>query len=139
VGGAQVRRTKRAIGSAKRDGSAKRRDSAKRHDSARRELSFTERVEREIRRIPRGTTRSYGEIALRAGKPGAPRAVVAALRVITDVPWWRVARKDGSFAPQVAYDQEQLLRQEGWKPQPKASPKSHGKRDAKSARKRARR
>jgi alkylated DNA nucleotide flippase Atl1 len=127
VGGAQVRRTKRAV-SSKRDVS-----------SAKRELSFTERVEREIRRIPRGTTRSYGEIALRAGKPGAPRAVVAALRVITDVPWWRVARKDGSFAPQVAYDQEQLLRQEGWKPQPKASPKSHGKRDAKSARKRARR
>jgi O-6-methylguanine DNA methyltransferase len=77
---------------------------------------FQKKVARAIRRIPRGTTRSYGEIAFRAGKPGAPRAVVAALRALLDVPWWRVARKDGSFAPQVAREQEQLLRQEGWKP-----------------------
>jgi alkylated DNA nucleotide flippase Atl1 len=81
-------------------------------------------VAREIRRIPRGTTRSYGEIAFRAGRPGAPRAVVAALRAIDDVPWWRVARKDGSFAPQVAHEQEQLLRQEGWKPPPPKRRKS---------------
>lgn len=87
------------------------------------ELSFTKRVEQEIRRIPRGTTRSYGEIAFRAGKPGAPRAVVAALRVLLDVPWWRVARKGGTFAPQVAREQEQLLRQEGWKP-PKKRPRN---------------
>ena len=85
--------------------------------------SFTKRVEQEIRRIPRGTTRSYGEIAFRAGKPRAPRAVVAALRVIVDVPWWRVARKDGTFAPQVAREQEQLLRQEGWRPPRKTAPR----------------
>jgi methylated-DNA-protein-cysteine methyltransferase-like protein len=84
---------------------------------------FLKRVEREIRRIPRGTTRSYGEIAIRAGKPGAPRAVVAALRVIDDVPWWRVARKGGTFAPQVAFYQEQMLRQEGWKPPKPKKPK----------------
>ena len=113
--------------------------SAKRAASAKPASSFTRRVEQEIRRIPRGTTRSYGEIAFRAGKPGAPRAVVAAMRVITDAPWWRVARKDGSLAPQVAHDQEQLLRQEGWKPQPKASAKSRGKHDAKSRQKPARR
>ena len=76
---------------------------------------FQKKVQREIRRIPRGTTRSYGEIAIRAGRPGAPRAVVASMRGL-DIPWWRVARKDGTFAPQVAFDQEQLLRQEGWKP-----------------------
>jgi methylated-DNA-protein-cysteine methyltransferase-like protein len=87
-------------------------------------MSFTKRVEREIRRIPRGTTRSYGEIAFRAGKPRAPRAVVAALRVLMDVPWWRVARRDGTFAPQVAREQEALLRQEGWKPPRKLAPKS---------------
>jgi O-6-methylguanine DNA methyltransferase len=79
---------------------------------------FQKKVQREIRRIPRGTTRSYGEIAIRAGRPGAPRAVVSAMRGL-DIPWWRVARKDGTFAPQVAFDQEQLLRQEGWKPKSK--------------------
>jgi alkylated DNA nucleotide flippase Atl1 len=84
---------------------------------------FQKKVAREIKRIPRGTTRSYGEIAIRAGRPGAPRAVVAVLRVIDDVPWWRVARKGGTFAPQVAREQEQMLRQEGWKPPRKKPPR----------------
>jgi len=87
---------------------------------------FQKKVRREILRIPRGTTRSYGEIAIRAGRPGAPRAVVAAMRGL-DIPWWRVARKGGTFAPQVAFDQEQLLRQEGWKPpKPKKAKKPRG-------------
>ena len=77
---------------------------------------FQRAVRRVVRGIPRGTTLSYGEVALRAGKPGAPRAVVAALHKLTDVPWWRVARHDGTLAPQVAHQQAVLLRQEGWKP-----------------------
>jgi alkylated DNA nucleotide flippase Atl1 len=77
---------------------------------------FLRAVRRVVRGIPRGTTLSYGEVALRAGKPGAPRAVVAALHSLTDVPWWRVARRDGTLAPQVAHQQAVLLRQEGWKP-----------------------
>ncbi len=77
---------------------------------------FQRAVRRVVRGIPRGTTLSYGEVALRAGKPGAPRAVVAALHRLTDVPWWRVARHDGTLAPQVAHEQAVLLRQEGWKP-----------------------
>jgi len=77
---------------------------------------FQRAVRRVVRGIPRGTTLSYGEVALRAGKPGAPRAVVAALHRLTDVPWWRVARHDGTLAPQVAHQQAVLLRQEGWKP-----------------------
>jgi len=81
---------------------------------------FQKKVAREVKRIPPGTTRSYGEIAIRAGRPGAPRAVVAVLRVI-DVPWWRVARKGGTFAPQVAREQEQMLRQEGWRPPRKSA------------------
>jgi alkylated DNA nucleotide flippase Atl1 len=90
---------------------------------------FQKKVLREILRIPRGTTRSYGEIAIRAGKPGAPRAVVAAMRGL-DLPWWRVARKGGTFAPQVAFDQEQLLRQEGWKPPKPKKPKAPEKQPA---------
>ena len=78
--------------------------------------AFVRRVRRIVRRIPRGTTLSYGEVALRAGKPRAARAVVAALHRLTDAPWWRVARHDGTLAPQVAHQQAILLRQEGWKP-----------------------
>lgn len=76
---------------------------------------FQRAVARIVRRIPRGKTLSYGEVALRAGKPGAARAVVAALHRLEDLPWWRVARHDGSLAPPVAREQAQLLRQEGWK------------------------
>ena len=35
--------------------------------------------------IPRGTTLSYGEVALRAGKPRGARAVVAALHTLDDI------------------------------------------------------
>jgi methylated-DNA-protein-cysteine methyltransferase related protein len=76
---------------------------------------FLRAVRRVVRGIPRGTTLSYGEVALRAGKPRAARAVVSALHRLDDVPWWRVARHDGTLAPQVAREQATLLRQEGWK------------------------
>jgi len=81
--------------------------------------TFSRAVRRVVRGIPRGTTLSYGEVAVRAGKPGAARAVVAALHRLSDVPWWRVARHDGTLAPQVAREQANLLRQEGWKPRPR--------------------
>ena len=86
-----------------------------------------------VRGIPRGTTLSYGEVALRAGKPRGARAVVSALRNL-DVPWWRVARHDGTLAPQVATLQSTLLRQEGWK-EKKGKSKSTPRRreDAKKA------
>jgi methylated-DNA-protein-cysteine methyltransferase-like protein len=76
---------------------------------------FQRAVARVVRRIPRGTTLPYGEVALRAGKPGAARAVVAALHRLDDIPWWRVARHDGKLAPLVAREQAALLRAEGWK------------------------
>ena len=77
---------------------------------------FSAAVERVVRRIPRGTTLSYGEVAARVGKPGAARAVVQALNRLDDIPWWRVARADGTLAPQVAFEQAQMLASEGWKP-----------------------
>jgi alkylated DNA nucleotide flippase Atl1 len=76
---------------------------------------FLRTVRRIVRGIPRGTTLSYGEVALRAGKPRAARAVVAALNRLDDIPWWRVARHDGTLAPLVAREQGALLRAEGWK------------------------
>jgi len=84
---------------------------------------FQRKVARIVKRIPRGTTMSYGEVAIRAGRPGAPRAVVAALHTLDDIPWWRVARHDGSLAPQVADLQATLLRQEGWKSKSKRTPR----------------
>ena len=77
---------------------------------------FERKVARVVRRIPRGTTLGYGEVALRAGKPRGARAVVRVLNSVDDLPWWRVARHDGTFAPQVARQQAEMLRSEGWKP-----------------------
>ena len=77
--------------------------------------SFTRAVRRIIRGIPRGRVLSYGEVALRAGRPGGARAVVRALHQLDDVPWWRVVRKGGTLAPEVAWEQAQLLAAEGVK------------------------
>ena len=77
---------------------------------------FLAAVRKVVKAIPRGTTLAYGEVALRVGKPGAARAVVRALHAVDDLPWWRVCRAGGTFAPQVAFEQEQILRQEGWRP-----------------------
>ena len=41
---------------------------------------FAERVVRELRRVPRGETVSYGELAARAGSPKAARAVGGVMR-----------------------------------------------------------
>jgi methylated-DNA-protein-cysteine methyltransferase-like protein len=93
---------------------------------------FQKKVAQIVTRIRRGTTLSYGEVALRAGRPGAPRAVVSALRSL-DLPWWRVARHDGTFAPQVAREQEALLRQEGWKRKGKRKISPRRREDAKKS------
>jgi len=88
---------------------------------------FARAVRRIVRSIPRGRVLSYGEVALRAGRPGGARAVVRALHQLDDVPWWRVLRADGTLAPQVAREQGQLLAAEG-----------HEARPGRSARRRAR-
>jgi methylated-DNA-protein-cysteine methyltransferase related protein len=75
--------------------------------------AFARAVRRVVRAIPRGRTLSYGEVALRAGKPRGARAVVRALNQLDDVPWWRVIRSDGTLAPAVAREQAQLLAAEG--------------------------
>src|SRR5438067_10709765 len=82
-------------------------------DRATRLGPFARAVRRIVRSIPRGRVLSYGEVALRAGKPRGARAVVRALHQLEDVPWWRVVRKGGTLAPAVARDQAQLLATEG--------------------------
>ena len=91
---------------------------------------FEKAVARVVRRIPRGTTLGYGQVALRAGKPGAARLAVRALHRLDDLPWWRVARSDGSLAPVVAFDQEQLLRAEGWRGPPRRAKQTPAPRRA---------
>ena len=81
-------------------------------------LPFPEAVARAVRAIPRGETRSYSQVALYAGRPGAARGVGHELTGLSeqrqrDVPWWRVIRSDGTLAPMVAHEQAKRLRAEG--------------------------
>lgn len=77
--------------------------------------TFAREVARIVRAIPAGTVMSYGEVARRAGRPAAARAVVRVLK--TDegekLPWWRVVRADRTLAPEVAAEQSARLRAEG--------------------------
>lgn len=61
---------------------------------------FQRRVWEELRTIPRGSTVTYGELASRIGRPGAARAVGAAVArnpVSIVVPCHRVVGGDGSL------------------------------------------
>lgn len=61
--------------------------------------SFTERVYDVVRRIPRGKTMTYGQVAAAIGSPRASRAVGNALnknRDLKNIPCHRVVRSDGS-------------------------------------------
>jgi alkylated DNA nucleotide flippase Atl1 len=99
---------------------------------------FERAVARVVRRIPPGTTLGYGEVALRSGKRGAARLVVRALHRLEGLPWWRVARKDGTLAPMVAFEQEQLLRAEGWRgPRGAAGPEQKRGGETRAARSQA--
>jgi methylated-DNA-protein-cysteine methyltransferase-like protein len=72
-----------------------------------------ERVRAAVAAIPPGQVRSYGEIAAEAGLRSA-RLVGRVLAVDGhDLPWHRVVRADGSFAPHLAAEQAARLRVEG--------------------------
>ncbi len=60
---------------------------------------FAEHVREAVRHIPRGETRSYGEVAAAIGHPGAARAVGTIMRDNYDetVPCHRVIRSDGKI------------------------------------------
>jgi len=61
-----------------------------------------------------GEVVSYGEVARRAGRRGAARAVGAFLAAHGgDLPWWRVVRADGTLADHKVRDQARRLRAEG--------------------------
>ncbi len=64
---------------------------------AKRDTSFTSRVLTAVRRIPRGQVATYGEVARRAGRPGAARAVGNIMRECgrPDIPCHRVIAAGG--------------------------------------------
>jgi methylated-DNA-protein-cysteine methyltransferase-like protein len=70
-------------------------------------------VRQVIKAIPKGEVLSYSQVALRAGRPGNPRGVVRALKLLQDVPWWRVVRADRTLAKEMVEDQAPRLRREG--------------------------
>ncbi len=77
---------------------------------------FAQRVERIIAAIEPGRVMTYGEVAERAGRRGAARAVVAILRVRdSDLPWHRVVGSGPRISLQGAAgaDQARRLRAEG--------------------------
>ena len=61
--------------------------------------SFAERVRDAVRQIPRGETKSYGEVASAIGYPRAARAVGTVMKNNYDptVPCHRVIHSDGSL------------------------------------------
>jgi len=83
--------------------------------------SFRESVEKVVRSIPRGSVMTYGEVAYKAGRPGAARAVGTIMSKNDDmtVPCHRVIRADGKIG---AYNglrggktKAELLRSEGYR------------------------
>ncbi|MDO8514082.1 MAG: MGMT family protein [bacterium] len=61
--------------------------------------SFTEEVRDIVRKIPRGKSMTYKEVAAKAGNSKAARAVGAIMRsnYNRDIPCHRVVRSDGSL------------------------------------------
>lgn len=62
-------------------------------------ISFKERVHSVVKKIPRGKVLTYGEVARRAGSPGAARAVGVILSKNYDlaIPCHRVIGSDGKL------------------------------------------
>lgn len=61
--------------------------------------SFREMVQKVVRSIPRGRVMTYGEVAYKAGRRGAARAVgtIMSKNDDTSIPCHRVIRSDGKI------------------------------------------
>ena len=84
------------------------------------EPSINQRIWQVVAAIPEGRVSTYGEVADRAGLPGAARRVGAALRALpgqSRIPWHRVINASGkvSLPPgSASHDlQKERLRSEG--------------------------
>ncbi|MEO6795479.1 MAG: MGMT family protein [Candidatus Dormibacter sp.] len=70
-------------------------------------------VARVIRDLQRGEVATYGQVAARAGFPGAARAVGNVLANSVGLPWWRIVRATGELAVHKDGEQRRRLRREG--------------------------
>jgi methylated-DNA-[protein]-cysteine S-methyltransferase len=103
--------------------------------------AFQQRVVQECRKIRRGQTRSYGELAAAAGSPGASRAVgnvMARNKLPIIIPCHRVVGAGTSLggfsAPEGLSMKQRMLRLEGAE---RAQPTPASRADQKSIRRRA--
>jgi methylated-DNA-[protein]-cysteine S-methyltransferase len=62
-------------------------------------MDFKQQVYKIVKKIPKGKVLTYGEVARKAGKPGAARAVGAFMKANYDpkIPCHRVIRADGKI------------------------------------------
>jgi methylated-DNA-[protein]-cysteine S-methyltransferase len=62
-------------------------------------MTFTEKVRAIVKKIPKGKTMTYKEVAAKAGNPKAARAVGAIMRTNYDpsIPCHRVIASDGTM------------------------------------------
>lgn len=75
---------------------------------------LTREILRVVDEIEPGGVMTYGEIAAEAGRPGAARAVGAALRDHGDGhPWWRVVAANGRLVPHGTSEHTRRLKAEG--------------------------
>lgn len=73
-----------------------------------------QRIRDVVADLARAEVVSYGEVARRAGRRGAARAVGAFLAEHgADLPWWRVVRAEGTLAVHKPTEQARRLRAEG--------------------------
>ena len=73
-------------------------------------MTTLDRLRRVIAEIPRGKVFTYGQVAARAGFPGAARATVWALQRSEGLPWHRVVGAGGRIALPGEEGREQRLR-----------------------------
>ena len=83
------------------------------------ETPFASKVYAVVARIPKGKTMTYGEVARKAGKPGAARAVgtIMSHNYRPGIPCHRVVRADGRVGDYNRGGQArktELLREEGF-------------------------
>lgn len=82
------------------------------------ETPFAKKVYAVVAKIPRGQTRTYGQVAAAAGRPGAARAVgtIMSRNRHPEVPCHRVVRADGNvgeYAFGGPIRKQALLKREG--------------------------
>jgi O-6-methylguanine DNA methyltransferase len=80
--------------------------------------TFADKVRDVVRKIPKGKSMTYKQVATKAGNPNAARAVGAVMRTNYDesIPCHRVVKSDGTFG---SYNRggtlrkQEILRKEG--------------------------